>query len=68
VENRSEFIRAAILAALENTCPLCKGAGTLTPQQRKHWDEFAKRHTVAQCEDCRALHLVCEAERSDDEC
>jgi hypothetical protein len=68
VSNRSEFIRAAILAALENTCPLCKGSGTLTPDQRKHWDEFARRHTVEQCEDCHAIHLVCEAEGGEGEC
>ena len=68
VSNRSEFIRAAILAALENTCPLCKGSGTLTPDQRKHWEEFAQRHTVEQCDDCHAIHLVCEAEGSDAEC
>ena len=32
--NRSEFIRSAILGALENTCPTCKGTGMLTLQQR----------------------------------
>ena len=25
IENRSEFIRTALLAALENICPVCKG-------------------------------------------
>ena len=68
VDNRSEFIRAAILAALENTCPLCKGSGTLTPDQRKHWEEFAQRHTIEQCEDCHAVHLVCDAKGGEDEC
>ncbi len=33
VPNRSAFIRAAVLAALENTCPLCGGAGILTAEQ-----------------------------------
>lgn len=27
ISNRSEFIRAALLAALDSTCPLCKGTG-----------------------------------------
>jgi hypothetical protein len=61
VPNRSEFIRAAILSALENVCPLCKGSGLLTPDQRKHWAAFAEHHAVAECEDCHAVHLVCEA-------
>ncbi len=41
IQNRSEFIRAAILTALDSTCPLCKGSGILTPEQRRHWDSFA---------------------------
>ena len=31
IENRSEFIRSAILTALDSACPLCKGTGVLTP-------------------------------------
>jgi hypothetical protein len=61
IENRSEFIRAAILAALDSVCPLCKGTGILTPDQRKHWQTFAKNHALEECEDCHAVHLVCEA-------
>ena len=61
VENRSEFIRAAILTALDSVCPLCKGSGILTPDQRRHWDSFAKSHSLEQCNDCHAIHLVCAA-------
>jgi hypothetical protein len=61
IPNRSEFIRAAILSALDSVCPLCKGMGILTPDQRKHWVEFAEHHALAECEDCHAVHLVCEA-------
>ena len=39
--NRSAFIRSAILAALDNTCPVCKGTGLLTPYQKGHWQQFA---------------------------
>ncbi|MBN1395809.1 MAG: hypothetical protein JW959_12375 [Pirellulales bacterium] len=60
IPNRSEFIRAAILTALDSVCPLCKGSGILTPDQRNHWVEFARRHSIAECDDCHALHLVCE--------
>jgi metal-responsive CopG/Arc/MetJ family transcriptional regulator len=62
IPNRSEFIRSAILAALDGKCPLCKGTGTLTPEQKKHWITFAEHHSIQECEDCHAWHLVCEAE------
>jgi uncharacterized protein YbaR (Trm112 family) len=62
IPNRSEFIRSAVLAALANVCPLCKGRGRLTVDQRRHWDSFASSHRLAPCEQCHALHLVCENE------
>jgi hypothetical protein len=65
VANRSEFIRTAILAALDSSCPLCRGTGMLTPEQRRHWGEFSKRHSVEQCEDCHAVRLVCVAEEDE---
>ncbi len=63
IPNRSEFIRSAILSAFENTCPLCKGMGILSPDQRKHWKTFSRKHQVRECDDCHAFHLVCDAER-----
>jgi len=67
IENRSEFIRSAILSALDSVCPLCKGSGILTPDQRKHWKTFAKNHALEECEDCHAVHLVCVARGDTDE-
>jgi hypothetical protein len=67
IPNRSVFIRDAILSALNNACPLCKGSGILTPDQRKHWIEFAEHHALEECEDCHAVHLVCEAGSAADE-
>lgn len=61
VPNRSEFIRTAILAALDNACPLCRGTGILTPDQRRHWEQFARDHSVEECADCHALYLACSA-------
>ncbi|MFP4638714.1 MAG: ribbon-helix-helix domain-containing protein, partial [Spirochaetaceae bacterium] len=60
IRNRSEFIRRAILAALDSTCPLCQGTGILTPSQRGHWREFAEHHHVEQCDTCHETHLVCD--------
>ncbi len=61
IPNRSAFIRDSILAALENTCPLCSGVGFLSPDQKRHWESFARDHSVEECDDCHALHLVCGA-------
>ena len=61
ISNRSAFIRHAILAALDCTCPLCNGTGVLTPGQRSHWTEFAVHHHIAQCDTCSEVHLVCDA-------
>jgi hypothetical protein len=59
VSNRSEFIRSAVLAALDSACPLCSGSGVLTPNQKRHWQNFAAAHPFAECHDCHELHLVC---------
>jgi len=59
IPNRSAFIRTAILAALDSTCPLCRGTGVLTPDQRTHWQEFAADHPVTECDDCHELRVVC---------
>lgn len=63
VANRSEFIREAILNALDNVCPLCCGSGSMTPDQRRHWEQFSGRHSVKKCKTCRATHLVCDLEK-----
>lgn len=60
VSNRSEFIRAAILSAMDSACPLCKGTGILTPHQREHWNEFKKDHVLQKCKECNSWILSCE--------
>ncbi len=59
IANRSDFIRHAILVALDNVCPLCSGSGILSPNQRKHWEQFTKKHNLEECDGCHELHLVC---------
>ena len=61
IPNRSEFIRSAILAALEGVCPLCHGTGVLSPHQQMHWQEFSRTHQVERCSDCDEEKLVCPA-------
>ncbi|MFO8064458.1 MAG: ribbon-helix-helix domain-containing protein [Spirochaetia bacterium] len=64
IRNRSEFIRRAILTALDSSCPLCQGTGILTPSQQEHWQEFAHHHHVEQCDTCQEAHLVCDAQHA----
>lgn len=59
IPNRSEFIRAAIMAALENVCPLCGGTGLLTPKQKEHWESFSRDHTLKRCDDCQEIFIEC---------
>jgi hypothetical protein len=60
IPNRSDFIRRAVVAALEVTCPLCQGTGVMTPGQKQHWDDFATDHRVTECDDCHEIRLICE--------
>ena len=62
ITNRSEFIRAAIVSALDGACPLCRGTGVLNERQRRHWTEFSETHGVKRCGDCNVNHLVCLAD------
>lgn len=64
IPNRSEFIRHAILAALDSACPLCRGTGILTPHQRQGLQGFMAHHKLTECDDCHAFHLECEADDS----
>ncbi len=64
IRNRSEFIRTAILAALDSTCPLCSGTGTLTPNQMRHWNDLKSDHSVEECADCKEVHIVCSNRRA----
>lgn len=66
IPNRSEFIRRAVLNAIDNTCPLCHGAGTLSASQKKHWDQFIRHHSVEVCSQCHESYLVCDNDPSSD--
>ena len=59
IRNRSEFIRIAVLEALDNACPFCRGTGVLTPHRKKHWNELAGQHAMKECKECHEDVLVC---------
>lgn len=60
IENRSRFIREAVLESLENACPFCRGTGVLTPHRKKHWEAFAQEHTARKCGQCNETRYVCK--------
>ncbi|MBN1242241.1 MAG: CopG family transcriptional regulator [Spirochaetales bacterium] len=62
VPNRSEFIRLAVLAALDSRCPLCRGTGVLDEREKAHWVEFSRSHRIEECDDCHARRIVCGAD------
>lgn len=60
VPNRSDFIRGAILAALDSVCPVCMGTGILSTLQKDHWKAFAASHPMMDCPDCEGRHMTCD--------
>lgn len=60
INNRSSFIRNAIIHALQIQCPLCKGLGVLDAKAQAHWQAFSEAHQVLECEECHSRHIVCE--------
>jgi len=60
--NRSEFIRSAILNALNHVCPLCSGAGVLSPAQKTCWDKFAEHHEIKKCAETDQIQLLCNVD------
>jgi len=66
VPNRSEFIRSALRRALDDLCPLCRGSGTLSAPQRRHWESFSRHHGVTECDDCHELRLTCRRSEEED--
>lgn len=57
IENRSEFIRNAILGALDHMCPFCKGTGVLNEHRKEHWDKLAQKHKQEVCHECEEVVL-----------
>ena len=60
IQNRSLFIRNAILKALENVCPLCQGSGILNADQKEHWISFENHHKIKKCGDCESIYIQCD--------
>lgn len=51
--NKSEFIRRAILAQFNMTCPLCTGSGVVPSGIHDHFAEVIEHHSSRPCEKCK---------------
>jgi len=60
ISNKSDFIRKALETALAGKCPLCNGMGVLTHEQQKHMQHFFTLHSLEKCQECDAVHFVCQ--------
>ena len=52
--NKSEFIRRAILAQFNLTCPLCTGSGVVPSGIHHHFEHVIEHHSTRPCEKCKA--------------
>jgi hypothetical protein len=59
VPNRSAFIRNAVLAALDKSCPLCHGSGMLPPHLHTTWERLASSHPLSECGTCHERVFTC---------
>lgn len=50
--NKSAFIRKAIVAQLEMTCPMCRGGGVLPKWLHDHYAEIMEKMSDRDCEGC----------------
>ncbi len=51
--NKSEFIRRAILAQFNMTCPLCTGSGVVPSGLHHHFEHVIEDHSTRPCEKCK---------------
>lgn len=51
--NKSEFIRRAILAQFNMTCPLCTGSGVVPSGLHHHFEHVIENHSARPCEKCK---------------
>ncbi len=51
--NKSEFIRRAILAQFNMTCPLCTGSGVVPSGIHTHFADVIKHNLTRPCEKCK---------------
>jgi hypothetical protein len=52
LQNKSAFIRKAIIAQLGMACPLCNGSGTVPRGLHEHYAPILTRNNTRKCDKC----------------
>lgn len=60
IEDKSNFIRLAVLKELQNICPLCNGTGVLNENQKKHINNLLLNHEIIKCPECGEVYIKCK--------
>lgn len=55
LQNKSDFIRKAIIAQMGMTCPLCNGSGVVPSGLHAHYEPLLTKHAVRKCDGCGLL-------------
>jgi hypothetical protein len=54
LQNKSAFIRKAIIAQLGMACPLCEGSGTVPRGLHNHYSPVIAKNNTRRCDKCGA--------------
>src|SRR4051794_2962585 len=58
LQNKSAFIRKAIIAQLGMACPLCEGSGTVPRGLHEHYAPVLAKNNVRKCDRCGAKQTL----------
>ena len=58
LDNKSEFIRKAIIAQFGMTCPLCNGSGVVPRGLGNHYKPILAANATRPCDRCKTLQTL----------
>ena len=58
LQNKSAFIRKAIVAQLGMSCPLCNGSGVVLPGIHEHYAGVLAKNNVRKCDQCGEKQIL----------
>jgi len=58
LQNKSAFIRKAIIAQLGMACPLCEGTGTVARGLHEHYTPILLKYNMRKCDKCGAKGVI----------
>jgi hypothetical protein len=58
LQNKSAFIRKAIIAQLGMACPLCEGTGTVARGLHQHYTPILQKYNMRKCDKCATKEAI----------